>query len=234
MAYNSWQPAEGEKKGMAIFSLVLGVLGFFTFGVVGVGAIVGIILAVVAMRKVREEPWQYGGRTLAIAGLALNITALATMVPIAIIAAIAIPNLLASRIAANEGAAVRALNTIASAEMVYQSTAGQGRYGSLQELESQGLIDSALASGTKSGYRFTVEVVDSRGEDLSSVSRPGFAVVGVPVDYRSSGRRSFYIDETAVLRGGDNHGGPSTAEDDPLATGPMRREVRYSPPPGNY
>lgn len=235
MAHNSWDPAEGDKKGMAISSLVLGIIGFFTFGLVGVGAIIGIILAVVAMKKVREEPWQYGGRTLAIAGLALNITALATTVPVGIIAAIAIPNLLASRMAANEGAAVRSLNTIASAEMVYQSTAGQGRYGTLQELQESGLIDAALASGVKSGYRFTVELVDSRGDELADVRLPGFQVVGVPVEYRSSGKRSFYIDETAVLRGGDNHGGPSTAQDDPLATSPMRREVRYSPPsPGNY
>ena len=106
-AYNSWQPAEGEKKGLAIFALVLGILSFFTLGLLGVGAIVGIICAVVAMRKVREEPWQYGGRTIAIAGLVLSITSLATMVPVGIIAAIAIPNLLASRIAANEGMAVR-------------------------------------------------------------------------------------------------------------------------------
>jgi type II secretory pathway pseudopilin PulG len=221
-AYNSWQPAEDEKKGMAIFSLVLGILSFFTLGLFGVGAIAGIILAVVAMRRVRDEPWKYGGRTVAIAGLVLSITSLATMVPIGIVAAIAIPNLLASRMAANEGAAIRSLNTIASAEMVYQATAGQGRYGTLQELESAGLIDSALGSGVKSGYRFTIELTES-GE----ITPAGFAVVGVPVDYRSSGMRSFYIDETAVIRGGDNHGGPSSRDDDALQSSPLRRDIRY-------
>jgi hypothetical protein len=45
---------------------------------------------------------------------------------------------------------------------------------------------------------------------------PGFAVVGVPITYRSTGTRSFYIDETAIIRAGDNSGGPSTKTDLPL------------------
>lgn len=224
--YNSWNESEGEKKGLAIFSLVLGIISFFTFGMLGVGAIVGIILAVVAMGKVKREPWKYGGRGIAVAGLVLSIVSLVSVIPVGIIAAIAIPNLLASRIAANEGSAVRSLNTIANAETVHQSTIG--KYGTLEELCAQGLIDPALASGVKSGYRFTLELTDHGGEI------PGFEVVGVPIEYRSSGRRSFYVDETTIIRAGDNHGGPSTVQDDPLQTGPMRREVRYSAPPGNF
>jgi type IV pilus assembly protein PilA len=225
-AYNSWDQAEGEKKGLAIFSLVLGIISFFTLGLLGVGAIVGIILAVVAMGKAKREPWNYGGRTIAIAGLVLSITSLVTMVPVGIIAAVAIPNLLASRMAANEGSAVRSLNTIASAEMVYQSTTGQGKYATLQELESAGLIDATLGSGVKHGYRFTIELTDRSGE----MTAVGFAVTGVPLEYRSSGRRSFYVDETSVIRAADNHGGPSSAQDDPLPSSPMRREIRYNAP----
>src|SRR6476660_3617179 len=72
--YNSLNQAEeGQKKGLAIFSLVLGILSFLTFGLLGVGAITGIILAVVAMRRVKREPWKYGGRGMAIAGLTLSI-----------------------------------------------------------------------------------------------------------------------------------------------------------------
>ena len=227
---NSWQPAEGEKKGLAIFSLVLGIISFFTLGLLGVGAIIGIIVSVVAMRRVKEEPWKYGGRTIAIAGLAFSITSLATVVPIGIIAAIAVPNLLASRMAANEGMAVRSLNAIANAELAYVSMTG--RYATLEELDSQGLIDSALGSGVKSGYRFTIELTD-RNDVLTNVQRPGFEAVGVPVEYRSSGMRSFYTDETTVIRGADNHGGPSSKHDDPLQTVPSRRDVSFTPP-GNY
>src|SRR5688572_10053396 len=73
---------------------------------------------------------------------------------IGIIAAIAIPNLLASRRAANEGSAQSSLRTIHSSEAVYQATAGNGLFGNLAELAGQSLIDSVLSTGTKSGYTF--------------------------------------------------------------------------------
>src|SRR5713226_2106982 len=75
---------------------------------------------------------------------------------IGIIAAIAIPNLLASRRAANEGSAQQSLRTISSAEATYQSTAGAGAYGTIAMLGGQSLVDSVLASATKSGYNFTL------------------------------------------------------------------------------
>src|SRR5947207_1432740 len=56
---------------------------------------------------------------------------------IGIIAAIAIPNLLASRRAANEGSAQQSLRTISSAEATYYSTAGNGNYGAVQSVVDQ-------------------------------------------------------------------------------------------------
>ena len=83
---------------------------------------------------------------------------------IGIIAAIAIPNLLASRRAANEGSAQSSMRTIHSSEAVYQATAGNGSFGSLTELLNQNLVDSVLGAGTKSGYTFAcpdANVVDA-------------------------------------------------------------------------
>lgn len=86
---------------------------------------------------------------------------LIVVVIIGIIAAIAIPNLLASRRAANEGATISALRTVHSAQSTYASTYGNGNYAGapggldgsgLTQLGSHQLIDSVLASGTKSGY----------------------------------------------------------------------------------
>src|SRR5260370_16028106 len=74
---------------------------------------------------------------------------------IGIIAAIAIPNLLASRPAANEGSAQQSLRTISSAEATYYSTAGNRNYGTMANLGSQSLVDSVLGGGVKSGYNFT-------------------------------------------------------------------------------
>src|SRR5205085_7383142 len=77
---------------------------------------------------------------------------------IGIIAAIAIPNLLASRRAANEGSAQQSLRTMSSAEATYRTTAGGGSYGMVSDLMAQNLIDSSLGGGSKSGYNFTTGV----------------------------------------------------------------------------
>jgi type IV pilus assembly protein PilA len=208
--YDPWNESEaGLKKGFAIFGLVLGIISFFTLGLLGVGAVAGIIVSIVAMGKVKREPWQYGGRGIAIAGLVLNITSLLTFVPVAMIAAIAIPNLYAARMAANEGSAISSMRRISSAEATYQSMFQ--RYGTLDELAARELIPPTLASGTKNGYKFTIELKTNVFPNSD-----GFELVAVPVSYQSSGRRSFYIDESMVIRAADNHGRPSTQADAPL------------------
>ena len=60
---------------------------------------------------------------------------------IGIIAAIAIPNLLSSKRAANEGSAQSSLRTIHSSEAVYQATKGNGFYGTLANLAGENLLD---------------------------------------------------------------------------------------------
>lgn len=94
---------------------------------------------------------------------------LIVVVIIGIIAAIAIPNLLAARRAANEGSAISSLRTLHGAQMTYASTYGNGNYAGatsagttgLAALNTPGLIDATLGSGTKSGYTFTGAKVDA-------------------------------------------------------------------------
>ena len=82
---------------------------------------------------------------------------------IGIIAAIAIPNLLASRRAANEASSIATMRVIFSSEATYQATAGAGAYGALSDLSDKGLIDTVVAgagplanpAAPKSGYFFT-------------------------------------------------------------------------------
>jgi type IV pilus assembly protein PilA len=75
---------------------------------------------------------------------------------VVIIIAIAIPNLLASRRAANEASAISSLRTIHSSEATWQATTGNGvNYTDLAGLNTANLIDSVLAAGAKSGYTFT-------------------------------------------------------------------------------
>lgn len=86
---------------------------------------------------------------------------LIVVVIIGIIAAIAIPNLLASRRSANEGSAISTLRTYHSAQATYASTFGNGNYAGVPfvtnaftTLASAGLLESGLGAGLKSGYVF--------------------------------------------------------------------------------
>ena len=225
--HHSRNESEGREKGLAIAALVLGIISFFTLGILGVGAIVGIVLSVKAMGRVSREPWRYGGRSMAIAGLVLSISSLVTGPPMGLVFAIAIPNLLASYRAANEGSAMSTMRTIAAAEHTYQSI--EMKFGTLQELAAGGLVDEKLASGTKNGYTFTVTIDNEN---------PGaFEVTGVPETYGKTGTRSFYVDQTGVIRAGDNDGGPSTKMDEPVDSDDdfsMRpRRTDYVPHPAN-
>ena len=131
---------------------------------------------------------------------------LIVVVIIGIIAAIAIPNLLASRRAANEGSAVSALRTIHGAEVTYQSTGGNGNFGTLQQLNAAGLIDVVLMNSStngKSGYEFELGQTPK-----SATTAAFFAAVGVPqvaTGITATGSRDFSITtEGVVYRSGDN------------------------------
>ena len=115
---------------------------------------------------------------------------------IGIIAAIAIPNLLASRRAANEASAVSALRTVGTAQSTYASTVGFGDYGPMDDLASRGLIDSAVAAADsatacKSGYFFELEAKDG---DWGS----GYVSTGTQCT-ANSGSRNFISDEAGVI-----------------------------------
>ena len=119
---------------------------------------------------------------------------------IGIIAAIAIPNLLASRRAANESSAIATMRVIFSAEATYASTTGGGAYGDLTQLNTAGLIDSVVAGATaapgKSGYIYALDPapagVTGAAFDASAVPQ-GFGTLG------ATGTRSFAVNESGVL-----------------------------------
>jgi prepilin-type N-terminal cleavage/methylation domain-containing protein len=118
---------------------------------------------------------------------------------IGIIAAIAIPNLMASRRAANEGSAQSSVRTIHSAQVTYQATAGAGAYApNLNVLQTQRLIDTVLGSGQKSGYDFVI--VEQAGLNALAV----YGVYGFPsttTGVSQSGTRRFATTHVGVMRG---------------------------------
>lgn len=118
---------------------------------------------------------------------------------IGIIAAIAIPNLLASRRAANEGSAQSSLRTVHSAQATYQSTAGNGAYAAdLTALNGQNLVDSNLSSGTKSGYTFAIVEQSGTG---GSAEYGCYAYPTQTSGVSQTGTRAFGITEVGVMNG---------------------------------
>jgi type IV pilus assembly protein PilA len=118
---------------------------------------------------------------------------------ILIIAAIAIPNLLRARIAANESSAVASIRTINTAEISYNSAYPTVGFAALTALAgttctpptstSACLIDTTLAAGTKSGYSFT-----------AAASAGGYYAYANPVTANQTGNRSFCSIADAVVR----------------------------------
>src|SRR3989442_695572 len=114
-------------------------------------------------------------------------------------------------ITANEALAISSLRTIFSSEAVFQSTAGNGNFGDLKELGTEGLVDFVLAAGKKNGSRLKV----SRRKK-SYPSNSSFEQLAVPGKYGRTGRRSFYLDESGVLRAADKKGKAADHSDAPI------------------
>jgi prepilin-type N-terminal cleavage/methylation domain-containing protein len=125
---------------------------------------------------------------------------------IGIVAAIAIPNLLASRRAANEGSAISSLRTINSSEATYQSSTGNGNFGSRTELADAQLIDAQLRAGQKSGYQFAVTEVDQVISATGAVTTlPSYHATANPITpgavATQTGTRRFGTSQTGVIVG---------------------------------
>ena len=118
---------------------------------------------------------------------------------IGIIAAIAIPNLLASRRAANEGSAQATMRTLTGAEATYQATAGAGNFADLPGLNGQGLIDSVLAGGKKSGYQFAVTTTALNTSTSAPATYLSTASTLVATGLTATGTRNFVSDEAGVI-----------------------------------
>jgi len=140
---------------------------------------------------------------------------------ILIIMAIAIPNLMRSRIAANQASAIGSCRIINTAEVTFSSSYGTGFTTTLIQLgppasgpvtiSAAGLLDSVLASGSKSGYNFTYspQLPDPRG------MYNGYNVNGNPASVGQTGTAYYFTDQTHVIRG--TTAGVASALDSPVA-----------------
>jgi len=138
---------------------------------------------------------------------------------ILVIAAIAIPNFIRSKMRANEASAVANIRNITTGEVVYSTTYGVGYSSDLAKLggstvivdqNNAGLIDSVLSSGVKSGYSFTYDVVSTD----ASGNVQAYSVNADPLIPGQSGDRHFYSDQSATIR--QNYSASAGPTDQPL------------------
>jgi len=139
---------------------------------------------------------------------------------ILIIAAIAIPNFMRSRMAANESASVQNMRNINTANVVYSSTYGIGYASSLATLgppagsgeptaANASLIDEVLATGVKSGYTYSY----TPGSPVNGVV-DSFQLTASPVTPGVTGMRYFFTDDSGVIR--QNTSAMATVSDTPI------------------
>lgn len=138
---------------------------------------------------------------------------------ILIIAAIAIPNLLKSKMAANQASAVASLRTMNTSEITYSSTYNQGFTSTLAQLgppasgnatsTAAGLVDSVLAAGSKSGYSFAY----TAGAVANGVT-PTYTITASPITAGTTGQNYYFTDDSAVIR--QNTSATASASDSPI------------------
>lgn len=198
-------PGQAETSGKAIGSLVCGLLFFFP-----PSAILAVIMGHLSLSEIRQSAGRLGGRGVAVAGLVLGYAGL-SFIPILIIAAIAIPNLLRSKMAANEASAVASLREYNEALEAYAAQCPKQGYPpdpTYIELEDSGAVTCPQAQAgqrnvpkagalpVKAGYRFFYIPMQYNGE--GHISKYGLS--GDPVAPGATGTRHFYTDETGIIR----------------------------------
>jgi type IV pilus assembly protein PilA len=137
---------------------------------------------------------------------------------ILIIAAIAIPNFLRSRIAANQASAIESIRVISTGEVTYSTTYGTGYSTSLSYLgppaagqaassTAAGLVDNVLSAGYKSGYTF----VYTAGQYSSATNTwNGFTLNANPLVFGQTGQAYYYTDQNFVIDANSNNVASST------------------------
>jgi type IV pilus assembly protein PilA len=203
-----------QNSGKAIASLICGLVFFFW----PLSAVAAVILGHLALSDIKRSAGRLAGRGMAIGGLVTGYIGV-SIIPFLIIAAIAIPNLLRSRMAANEASAVGSLRTYNTAMITYSIACPDIGYPI--SLESLGpgargcshldLMDAQLASQApvRSGYRF-VYAPQHDGSEITT----RYQIVATPVNPGITGVRQFFTDEAGVIRFSMN--GSPNADSDPL------------------
>lgn len=193
-------PPPETTSGMAIASLVSSLLFFLVFP-----TILAVIFGHLALSRIKKGAGRIGGKGIATAGLVLGYVGIAFFAVILIIVAIAVPNVLKARTAANEASAVLSIRLINSAQIGYQRAYPDTGYA--LDLTSLGgavpchpspatacMLENNLATATnghgRSGYSFTLS---------TSGDRQQYVTTAVPLVPGDTGKQTFCSTEDDLI-----------------------------------
>jgi hypothetical protein len=194
---------------MAVASLVLGVLGLPCGGLFGLGALIGLILGIIALVKSNKDPAVYGGSGMAIGGI---VTSVLGLLLLPIIAAIVIPSIMRARVSDIVPRAPGDIRTVISAEMTYASTNG-GYFDTLECLvtptnciadyptQAPVFLDAEYLLTTRGGHDFFFHPGPPAppDESISPTSMTSFAYVAVPTRPGTTAIRAYCGDSSGTL-----------------------------------
>jgi type II secretory pathway pseudopilin PulG len=214
------QYAGQETDGKAVGSLILGILAIFPFGFFA--GIPAVVLGHMSKSSIAKSMGRLKGDGMATAGLIMGYFSVAFVPLILIIAAIAIPNLLRARMAANEAAAASTVRTVNTAQITYVtqypakgyapslSTLGPGPSGTCAASEgteehaclldgfvgAARCVDGVWCFNRQRTYMYTLNAVCSGG------TCSDFMILATPVNAGATGSKSFCSTSDAIIRVG--------------------------------
>ena len=182
VSYSDIQPQRQTRNGLAVASLVLGIISIPTLGLLGLGAITAIVLGSIALNRIKKEPATHNGKGMAIAGIitsALSLSLIAVMPPL----------LLQSLKTGRESAAIQNLRIIHNSQALYK--AKKGRFGTHKDLIKEGFLDPSYAEDIPtSNYIYT---------SASEVTQDKYCVQATR-QKPSVASRDFNVTEDGIIR----------------------------------
>jgi type II secretory pathway pseudopilin PulG len=202
--FSTIHPQPHKRNGLAIASLVLGIISIPTLGLLGVGAIIALVLGSIALNRIKKDPATHSGKGMAIAGIITSAFSLLLTAVFCILIAIAVPKILENiRLAQEENVrlaqeenirhtqeseALNSLRAIHNSEMTFNSV--KSRFAKLKELWEAGFLDHNYMNGVAvNGYVYS----------SSDVSEKTYCVHAVRTD-PAIGSSDFIICENGIIR----------------------------------
>ena len=187
--YSNIQTQPQMRKGLAVASLVLGIISIPTLGLLVVGAITALVLGIIALRRIKKEPAVYGGKGMAIAGIITSVVSLLLIAVFAYLVSVMLPRLLEGKETGRESAAIQTLSDIHLSQARFH--AAKQRFGTLDELIEAGYLDSVYVKRSPLiGYIFTSAAEVTQDKYCVQATRQA----------RSTASRDFNVTEDGSIR----------------------------------